>query len=339
MEFKIACVGEAYGEAEEREKTPFVGAAGYELTKLLAEAGINRAEVFLTNVFNLKPSGNRIETICGEKKTALPGYPALIAGKYVRAEFAGELVRLGDELLSINPNLIVCLGNTASWALLGKTAISKTRGTTDLSTHTVSGFKTLATYHPAAVLRQWELRPIVVMDLMKAKRESEYGELRRPQREIWIDPTIDDIIEFRRRYIEGCRILSIDIETSGTHITCIGFSPRRDLALVIPFVDTRRADRSYWSDATSEGIVWRIVREILGDRRIRKLFQNGMYDIAFLWRSVGIVVMNANEDSMLLHHSLQPESLKSLGFMGSIYTDEGAWKQMRKGNETIKGDD
>jgi hypothetical protein len=71
----------------------------------------------------------------------------------------------------------------------------------------------------------------------------------------------------------------------------------------------------------------------------RKLFQNGLYDIAFLWRAYGIKVMGAEHDTMLLHHALQPESLKGLGFLGSIYSDEGAWKQMREKVTTIKADE
>jgi hypothetical protein len=62
-----------------------------------------------------------------------------------------------------------------------------------------------------------------------------------------------------------------------------------------------------------------------------------MYDIAFLWRAYGVKVMNADEDTMLLHHALYPESEKSLGYLGSIYTDEGSWKRMRK-TDTIKED-
>jgi hypothetical protein len=43
---------------------------------------------------------------------------------------------------------------------------------------------------------------------------------------------------------------------------------------------------------------------------------------------------------MLLHHALQPESEKSLGFLGSIYTDEASWKTMRqRGKTTIKRDE
>jgi hypothetical protein len=43
---------------------------------------------------------------------------------------------------------------------------------------------------------------------------------------------------------------------------------------------------------------------------------------------------------MLLHHALQPESEKSLGFLGSIYTGEASWKLMRqRGKTTIKRDE
>jgi hypothetical protein len=63
-----------------------------------------------------------------------------------------------------------------------------------------------------------------------------------------------------------------------------------------------------------------------------------LFDIAFLWRSYGLRTYNATDDTMLLHHSLQPESLKSLAFLGSIYTDEGAWKDLKKHSTTIKRD-
>jgi uracil-DNA glycosylase len=335
----IVCLGEAWGEAEERERTPFVGASGYELTKMLEEAGIRRADCFLTNVFNLRPHGNQIETLCGPKNEALPGYPALVKGKYIRKEFANELERLANEINNIHPSLIIAFGNTAMWATLGRTTISKFRGTTDLSTHTVRGFKVLATYHPAAVLRQWDLRPITIIDLIKAKRESAFPELRRPNRQIWIEPTLEDIYEFRERYIRRASILSVDIETAGNQITCIGFAPSREIAIVIPFFDRRKSSRSYWGDSSCELSAWSIVREILADPRPPKLFQNGMYDIAFLWRAYGIKVLGAEEDTMLLHHALQPEALKGLGFLGSLYTDEGAWKQMRERSTTIKRED
>ena len=336
---KIAILGEAWGEQEARERVPFVGFAGQELTRMLSEAGIHRAECFLTNVFNQHPPGNNLEWFCGPKAEALPGYP-MLKSKYVRAEFAPELKRLGEEFIAANPNIIIALGNAATWAMLGRTAITKYRGTTAVSTHTITGFKILSTFHPSYILRgQWELRSTVILDLVKARREAEFPDLRRPQREIWIEPTLEDIYEFERQYLNRCRRIAIDIETAGNQITCIGFSPDNAVALVIPFADSRRTGRSYWPDKETEVSVWRFVRKILTNRGISKTFQNGLYDITFLWRAYGIPTLNAEHDTMLLHHALQPEALKGLGFLGSVYTDEGPWKEMRERTTTLKKDE
>ena len=334
----IAIVGGYWGNEEEKERCAFVGTSGYHLTKMLNEAGINRADCLLTNVFNLRPKGNKLESLCGPKPSAIHGYPALLKGKYLHRSFEPELTRLGDELLEADPNLIIALGNEAMWALLGKSTISKFRGTTELSTHTVEGFKVLSTYNPAAVLRDWSIRPVVVSDLHKAARESEYPEIRRPKCEIWIEPTLQDLEEFYDLHISRCECLSVDIETAGNQITCIGFATSAELALVVPFLDTRKRGRCYWDNSEDELRAWRIIRDILSSP-IKKVFQNGLYDIAFLWRAMGIRVVNAEHDTMLLHHALQPESLKGLGFLGSLYTDHGPWKNMRAKHETIKRED
>ena len=363
----IILLGEAWGESEAKTKAPFCGASGVELLRMLNEAGIidltsedysyiskywNESnpfhidmiwklhpEVHRTNVFQLRPPGNKIEWVCGTKVEGIRGYPPLLKSKFVRQEFIPELERLGDEIATIDPNLIIALGNTPLWSLAGKTGVSKLRGTTLLSTHTATGYKLIPTYHPAAVLRQWELRPTTVIDLMKAKREAPFPDLRRPHREIWIEPTLPDIERFYDEQIRGCARLAVDIETSGNQVTCIGFSPKPGIALVIPFVDGRRKGRNFWSSVEDECAAWRIIQRILLLPEIRKTFQNGLYDIAFLWRSMGIKVYGAEHDTMLLHHALQPESLKSLGFLGSIYSDEGAWKQERKHSTTIKADE
>lgn len=362
----IVLCGEAMGENEAKIGRGFVGPSGIELLRMLNEAGLLELtsvdqdyiskfyttgdphlldmvwllhpEFYRTNVFQRHPTGNKIETFLGGKAEGIRGFPALVKGKYVRQEFIHELERLGDELVTCNPNLIICLGNSALWALTGQVGISKVRGTTSISTHTAAGFKLLPTYHPAAVLRQWELRPVTIVDLMKAKREAEYPEIRRPKREIWIEPTLEDLHAFASRYIAGCRHLAVDIETAGNQVTCIGFAPSGSVALVIPFLDERRKGRSYWPTAAMESAVWLFVRQILEDGRISKIFQNGLYDVAFLWRANGIAVRGADEDTMLAHHALHPESLKSLGFLGSIYCEEGSWKVERKSN-TIKRDD
>lgn len=366
MTTSIFLLGEAKGANEQRVDRGFVGSSGIELLKMLDEAKIIELtsedrdyifkyyntgdpllidcvwqlhpEVFRSNVFQQHPPGNKLEHFCGPKEIAIKGYPKLGSIGYVRAEFQHELDRLGNELLDVNPNLVLCLGNSALWALAGKTGVTKLRGTTCTSSHCVDGFKLLPTYHPAAVLRQWDLRPVTVIDLMKAKREAEYPEIRRPKREIWIEPTLEDLETFYETQIAHCTILSVDIETSGNRITCIGFAPRRDIAIVIPFDDSRKKDKNYWPNKEAEISAWGFVKRVLEDAKIKKLFQNGLYDLAFLLRAYGIRTIGAAEDTMLAHHALQPESLKGLAFLGSIYADETSWKSERKVT-TIKRDE
>ncbi len=362
----IFLLGEAFGENEAKIGRGFVGTSGIQLLKLLDESGTislsfadklllaryykeydpwlidkvwtNHPELHRSNVFQQHPPANRLEFFCGPKVEGIPGYGALLSSKYVRKEFQYELDRLGDEILSLDPNLIVCLGNAALWSLTGRTGITKLRGTTITSTHTISGYKLLCTYHPSAVLRQWELRPTTIIDLGKIEKESTHGHVSRPNCEIWIEPEISDIRRFIRDHITSCPLLSVDIETSGTQITIIGFAPRRDLAIVIPFFDPRRPGRSYWPTAELERECWGLIRSVLEDQSIPKLFQNGLYDIAFIWRAVGVRVLGATHDTMLLSHAQQPEALKGLGYLGSIHTDHGPWKVERKGSDTIKRD-
>ncbi len=284
----IFILGEAYGEQEEREQACFVGPSGYQLTLMLEEAGIRRADCYLSNVFNLRPHRNDIAEFCGLRTEAIPGYPYLAKGKYVRREFSSELDRLTKEILDVDPNIILALGNTALWALLGTTGISKVRGTIGTSTHTVAGFKVLPTYHPAAILRQWELRPVTILDFQKALRESTFPEVIRPSREIWIEPELEDLERFYAEFIERSKRIAVDIETSGNQITCIGFSPGATISLVVPFVDARRARRSYWPTLRDELLAWAFVSRVL-DHPSEKIFQNGTFDISFLVRALAIL--------------------------------------------------
>ena len=135
-------------------------------------------------------------------------------------------------------------------------------------------------------------------------------------------------------------MLAVDIETRDNQITCIGFAPSAQIALVVPFEDMRKPGGSYWGSLDAELAAWEWVRHVL-DLPIPKVFQNGLYDLHRLWRGYGIPVRNAEHDTMLLHHALQPESPKGLAYLGSIYTDETAWKLTvrLKHKETIKRED
>lgn len=333
---KIALVAEAWGQQEALTKQPLIGTTGQELNRMLLEAGIERAQCFATNVFALRPTDNKIDSLCLDKK-GVGGkdyvLPATNMGKYIEPRFLPELNRLKEELLLVRPNLVIALGAISCWALLRSPKIGSIRGTTSESV-LIPGQKVLATYHPSAVYRNWALRPIVVADLMKAKREAEFPEVRRPQRFVLVRPSIPEMYQWWEQHGTGAKYLSVDIETTKGQIRNIGFATSRSHAINIPFI-VRNA--SYWPTVSGEWAAWQFV-QLLCSSPLPKLFQNGLYDIQYLWK-MGIKLVNVREDTMLLHHALYPEMQKGLGFLGSIYTGEPSWKLLRGRTETMKADD
>jgi uracil-DNA glycosylase family 4 len=134
---RLAVVGEAPGKQEVEEGRPFVGNAGKLLDKLLEEAGIERSEVYVTNIVKVRPTKE------GEGRTQN------------RPPRAGE-IREGIEVLSeelgfIKPRAMVLLGGTSAKALIKKSfTLNSDHGTLFDSE---LGWPALATYHPAYLLR------------------------------------------------------------------------------------------------------------------------------------------------------------------------------------------
>lgn len=338
---KISIVGEAPGKDEELLGRPFVGQAGQELSRMLQSAGIDISSCSLHYVFNSSPPGGKIENFCGSKKSCGDNYPypPLSLGKYfLPVNLGTNLTRLKSELLSVKPNLILALGNAAAWALLGQGGVGAIRGTTAQST--LCGIKVLPTYSPSAVMRNWAFRPVTLMDFGKAEKEQEFAEIIRPKREVWIDPSITDLVTFEREFIQST--ISIDIETGHGLIKCVGIGASPSHALIVPFTDFRSPDYSYWPTPRHERLAWLWVKHLMAREDLTKVFQNGMYDMQWLWKKVGLPCKGKIEDTMLMHHALQPEMEKSLGFLGSIYTNESSWKLLRGKSaktETTKRDE
>lgn len=332
---KILIVGEAFGQQEERIGYPFVGTSGQELTRMLSEAGIRRQDCLLTNVLPLRPRDNKIEALCGTKAEVGKDYPypPIGNGKYLLPEYLPEMARLREEILTCNPNLVIALGNIACWALLGMPKITAIRGTAAAATLCVRPggqvFKVIPTFHPAYVLRAWQDRVIVIADLTKALLESVYPEIKRPEREVLVDPTLAEIEAWLRLPAEA---YACDIETFQGQIEMIGFARSASDAIVIPFIDRRKlAEKpptyNYWSRAEDEVVARGYAQQLLSGP-VPKIFQNGLFDMQYLLRE-GFKLWNVLDDTMLLHHAIFPEIKKGLGFLGSIYTSEASWKLLR----------
>lgn len=325
---KILLVGDFPYESDIRAGYPFAGHQGKELDAILADAGLSRSDISTTLVFLENPANNDINSWAVPRKGLARGQRLLACKKGVvdPARSGPALERLEADIQFANPNVILALGNTALAALCGVSGISKLRG----ALHFFQQRKVIPTYSPAALLKQYELRPIVVADFTKAKFESASPHATLRNRKIYIQPAIVDLYAWERRLAEAS-FLAFDIETKLKQITCIGFAPNELEAYVIPFWDEAG---SYWN-AADEACAYKVVRSICGNSAI-KIAQNGLYDVSYLAK-YKIPVRNFHHDTMLLHHSLYPAMPKALGFLGSIYTNERGWKAWRtRGDETAE---
>ena len=337
---KIAFVGESWGSQENIQRKPFVGPIGQLFSALLAASGIEREACFLTNALAWHPPSDNLDYAFTSRADASPASLALgpfKPGKYLREELLGELTRLRAELASIKANLVVPLGALATWALTGDSRISSLRGTITSTILDGREQKLLPSYHPGYVRHNWADRVVVIADFVKALRESEFPGIRRPSRLITINPTLGELEAWREKLIRA-PLLSVDIETFRGQISCIGFAPSRAEALVVPFIAFTPSPVSYWPSPADELCAWNFVRDVLASPA-PKLFQNGLFDLSYLL-PLGLRVENCDEDTLLAHHALFPEMMKGLGFLGSLYSSEFAWKLMRRrrGAEQVKRD-
>ena len=338
---KIVIVTEFPGKTDLVTRTLLSGETGRILWELIDEAGIPREDIKVLSVLPVRPGSGKIEEFCLNKKDAdaeslgygYPSYPKtyIKAGKYLHPKFLCHLNALEASLRELKPNLVVCLGSFATWALLGTSKLTALRGTATEST-LVPGLKVIPTDHPVTIIREWSQRVIAGADLLKAKREAEFPEIIRPKRKIYVVETREDV-DLAKNVLKAQSRLTLDIETKAGQITCVGFAISPEEAYVIPFTDERKPGNNYWADLMDEVHAVLAVREICETVTIDKVLQNGVYDIQYLWRVHNTKTLGFRDDTMIMHHVLFSELPKSLGFMGSIYTNEASWKLMRRWEE------
>jgi DNA polymerase len=142
VEAEIMFIGEGPGFHENEQGLPFVGAAGNFLDELLQNVGLNRNQVYITNVVKCRPPSNRDPQL--EELTACDSY-------------------LERQIHTINPKVIVTLGRFSMQKFLPHAKISQAHG----QAIKVKGRLVVPFYHPAAALHQPSLRPIVEADFAR----------------------------------------------------------------------------------------------------------------------------------------------------------------------------
>ncbi len=138
-EAEIMFIGEGPGFYENEQGRPFVGAAGKFLDDLLAQAGLKRQQVWITNVVKCRPPGNR---------DPLP------------EEVATCDAYLERQISAIKPSIIITLGRYSMGKFMPGAKISAVHG----QMRKVGDRYVVAMFHPAAALHQASLKPAILAD-------------------------------------------------------------------------------------------------------------------------------------------------------------------------------
>jgi DNA polymerase len=137
---ELLLIGEAPGYYEDQQGIPFVGPAGRFLEQLLASIGLDRDQVYITNVVKCRPPGNR---------DPLP------------IEISNCNKFLTRQIDLINPKIVITLGRYSLARFLPDETIGRVHG----KTRQVDGLTVFPMYHPAAALHQQRYRQTIIDDM------------------------------------------------------------------------------------------------------------------------------------------------------------------------------
>ncbi len=151
-EADVMVIGEAPGRDEDIQGKPFVGKSGQLLDRIFASIGLNEDTLYITNVINWRPPGNRNPT---------------------PEEIAACLPFIHKHMELVAPKIIVLVGGVSFTALTGMTGIMKNRGQWTSLKVGEAEIPTLPIYHPAFLLRQPALKKDAWLDMLSLRARLE----------------------------------------------------------------------------------------------------------------------------------------------------------------------
>ena len=324
---KIAIVGDFTDGFDANALKPFQGAGGNILEQCLHHAGLIRGEVYLTHLF--KERVQRPETLAYLKKNT--------SEVVFTPEGWRQVLEVREELWATEANVIVACGAASAAAFCGVRKLASVMGYVFESIGMDEVRKVIPTHHPTSAARgMFTYKHMLSCDLRKAKEESKKRELVRPARVLLYSfNSCSEVLQWIE-YYKGSKELSVDIEVVNFEVACVSLSNRPDFAIVVPLGETV-FNPDGWT-LEEEFLIWRALQDLLGDEKIEKILQNGIFDIQFLLANIGLQVKGKIKDTMIGHSCLWPDLPKGLGFLGSIYCGaQDYWKDMVK-FDNIKGE-
>jgi uracil-DNA glycosylase family 4 len=317
---------------ELRQNRPIAGAKRQILDHWLQSKQISKHLIRIENLHPTLPKTNSIDTISTES---------------LQEDIEEVFCRITQ---MPHLNLIVTFGNYSTFALTNKGKVRATlrkgslfqemsvseaerkadisvlRGSiyqyTDLNGRKI---KVIPALHPRDIIKfpKWGKRSS--KDWEKIAKEMQNSNYYQVPRVHVIDPTEWEVKNFTNQLVENettTKGLSVDIETWGKKLSCVGFAPNEYLSVTIPTTTREQLD-------TFLPYIHRLCA-----LQTPKIFCNGLYDTYWL-DYYKIPVNNYLWDIQYMHHALDPIESHSLNFLASIYSKENYWKDEAKDADEV----
>lgn len=320
---KVMLIADSPSRLENDNSLVFKTKSAINLKKALAKRGIEESEIYCT--YAIKCPQLEGKEINQKNMTACKSY-------------------LQAEMNIVKPKIIVPLGNAALKMTLGKVGITKFRG----KAFTLEdGTIIFPMIHPSTISRNPSNRPIIQADLDNLKDIHENGMPKVSNVGYKIVDNLEDALSEIERLGVECRSgdpelewLSFDIEATGNNpyadnakTICISLSNRERTGTIIPLFHRES------TIAPEDNLkVIEKLKELLESTDIKKVAQNGKFDIMYMHVTLGIYVRNFLFDTMLAHYLCVSEKKGTQGLksMAWEYTDMGGYdNNLDKFKETL----
>jgi uracil-DNA glycosylase family 4 len=321
----MAIVGEQPSFQEIRYRKPFVGPAGHGLDECLTIAKIPRHQLYITNVIKDgdKPLRSYIDVDSHNKWT-------------ISKEGLEYIEELGKELKALsNLNVVVAMGNISLIALCHRSGISNWRGSIIEST-LIPNLKIVPTFHPATFIPpkfNFLNKPLIVEDLLRAAKESEYHIIRRTSRKVITKPSFSQAMSYLNHCYELGRrgdVIDIDIEVINKEVDCFSISFKSTESMSIPFRDSQ----GDYFDINQEYQIILMLARIIEDSKIKKRGANFIFDTQFLLHKYGIRPRGDLHCTQIAQKISFPDFNAGLSFVTTMHTDIPYYKE--DGKQWIK---
>ncbi len=300
---------------------PLAGIPGNTFNEMLHEAGIIRAECYITSVLKTRPAKDSVLKLFSQNKAEAgrEGLHKVINGTYVHPSLLEKISFVQQEVATRQPTVIVAVGPLAMFALTEVYGSVDTWRGSHLTFVSNPSVTVIPTYPVSDINKRWEIRPFAIRDLQRVEAVRTNPQFYTyPAYKFQIRPTFSQVMkqlwDLRSQALHGPLWLSCDVETIARQLSCIGIAWSAREALCIPMLTLG----GNYFPVDQEVAIQQSLRKLLTHPNTKVIGQNFNYDNQHFAKHLGYLP-NLAFDTMLAQHALFPGIPKALDFLSSMY--------------------